>query len=376
MREAYMHKHHAFRAIAVFAVAAIIPLASSAGAADFKGQTIQLIIASDAGGGTDLIGRLMSQYMQPFLPGKPKIVIKNMGAGGGKIRGANLLMKAKADGLTFMQSDTTVVQPSTLERKSARFDPKKFRMIGAINRGGSILFVRKAAMERLKDKSKPPVIVGAISGTRSWQALPMWGAEFLGWNMKWIPGYKGSGQMTKALRQGEIDVFATNNVYIIEELRKDGVIELLTQEGQPEENGYSTRASFKDVPIFPVMLQKANPPKIAVQGYNSLMGPSQIDKWMGLPPGTPDDIVAAYRTAYDKAVKSKEFLKVANKQISKEIFYMPGKTVEKMVAAVHDVPPEALTYADKLKQSTALPPGRRRKRKSRARTGAPARDRS
>jgi tripartite-type tricarboxylate transporter receptor subunit TctC len=358
-----MHKHHVIRAIAVLAVAATVPLASDAGAADFKDQTIQLIVASDAGGGTDLIGRLMSQHMQPFLPGKPKIVIKNMGAGGGKIRGANLLMKAKPDGLTFMQSDTTVVQPSTLERKSARFDPKKFRMIGAINRGGSILFIRKAAMERLKDKSKPPVIVGAISGTRSWQAMPMWGAEFLAWNMKWIPGYKGSGQMTKALRQGEIDVFATNNVYIIEELRKDNVIELLTQEGQPEENGYSTRASYKNVPIFPVTLQKANLPKVAMQGYNSLMGPSQIDKWMGLPPGTPDDIVAAYRTAYDKAVKSKEFLKVANKQISKEIFYMPGKTVERMVVAVHDVPPEALTYADKLKQKYGLAAGSKKKKK-------------
>ncbi|MGE0651818.1 MAG: Bug family tripartite tricarboxylate transporter substrate binding protein [Alphaproteobacteria bacterium] len=358
-----MKTRHAFHAFVAVAATAIVLPTSSVGAADFKDKTIQLIIASDAGGGTDLVGRLMSQHMQPFLPGNPKIVIKNMGAGGGKIRGANLLMKAKGDGLTFMQSDTTVVQPSTLERKSARFDPKKFRMIGAINRGGSILFIRKAAMERLKDKSKPPVIVGAISGTRSWQAMPMWGAEFLGWNMKWIPGYKGSGQMTKALRQGEIDVFATNNVYIIEELRKDGVIELLTQEGQPEENGYSTRASYKDVPIFPVTLKAANPPKVAMQGYNSLMGPSQIDKWMGLPPGTPEDIVAAFRNAYDKAVKSKEFLAVANKQISKEIFYMSGKTVEKMVKEVHDVPPDALTYADKLKQKYGLAAAQKKKKK-------------
>ncbi len=358
-----MKIRHALSAFAVSAFAGTVLLAPVASAADFKDKTVQLVIASNAGGGTDLVGRLMSQHMQAFLPGQPKIVIKNMGAGGGKIRGANLLMKAKPDGLTFMQSDTTVLQPSTLTRKSARFDPRKFRIIGAINRGGSILFIRKAAMDRLTDKSKPPVIVGAISGTRSWQSMPMWGAEFLGWNLKWIPGYKGSGQMTKALRQGEIDIFATNNVYIIDELNKDGVINLLAQEGQPEENGYSTRASYPKVPIFPVMLKAANPPKVAVQGYNSLMGPSQIDKWMALPPNTPQDIVDAYRTAYDKAVKSKEFLALANKQISKEIFYIPGKTAEKMVVEVHDVPAEALAYADKLKQKYGLAAFKKAKKK-------------
>lgn len=350
-----MQSTNAIRALTILAgTAGALSLGAPALAADFSGKRIQLVIASDAGGGTDRAGRLISQYMQPHLPGKPEIVIKNMGAGGGKIRGANMLMKAEPDGLTFMQSDTTVLQPSTLTRSSARYDPKKFRMIGSINRGGSIVFINKKAMDRLKDKSKPPVIVGAISGTRSWQAMTMWGAEFLGWNFKWIPGYKGSGQMTKALRQGEIDVFATNNLYIINSLRDDGVIELLTQEGQPEGDGYVSRADFQDVPIFPEMLKKANPPKVAMQGYLSLMGASQIDKWMALPPGTPDDVLAAYRKAYAAALNDPEFKKVANKQISEEIFHVPGEKVEAMVKEIHDVSEEALAYADKLKQKYGL----------------------
>lgn len=346
------------------AALAVSGISSGATAADFSGRQVQLIIASNAGGGTDRLGRLIAEYLQPNLPGKPKIVIRNMGAGGGKIRGANLLMKAKPDGLTFMQSDTTVLQPSTLTRKSARFDPRKFKIIGAINRGGSILFIRKAAMARLKDKSKPPVIVGAISGTRSWQAMTMWGAEFLGWNLKWIPGYKGSGQMTKAIRQGEIDMFATNNIYIIDDLQKDNVIDLLAQEGQPEENGgYGVRPSYPKVPIFPVMLKEANPPKTAFQGFQSLMSPSQIDKWMALPPGTPDDIVEAYRTAFKKAVSDKKFLKIAHKQISNELYIQSGAQVEKAVAELGEVPQAALDFADHLKQKYGLAAFKKKKKK-------------
>lgn len=339
-------------------------IAPAAAEVSFKGKRLELIIASNAGGGTDRVGRLVAQYLEKYLPGKPQIVVRNMGSGGGKIRAANYLMnRAKPDGLTFMQSDTTVVQPSTLTRKSARFDPKKFPIIGAINRGGSVLFIRKDAMKRLKDKSQKPVIVAAISGTRSWQAMPMWGAEFLGWNLRWIPGYKGSGQMTTAIRRGEVDMFATNNAYIIDELVKDGVVDLLVQEGQTEKGKFVPRPSYPKVPPMPAMLQKAGIPKLAWQGFQSIMSPSQIDKWMGLPPGTPKDYVKTYRAAYAKAANDPAFLKVAKKQISGEIYYYPGEMVEEMIKEVHEVPKAALDYAEDMKRKYGLASFKKKKKK-------------
>jgi len=226
---------------AMVALGAVASLAPASAEVSLKGKRVQLIIASSAGGGTDRVGRLIAQFMENNLPGNPTIVIRNMGSGGGKIRAANYLMnKAKPDGLTFMQSDGTVISPGTLRRSSARYDPRKFEYIGSLNRGGSVLFVSKSAHKRLMDKSKKPVIVAAISGSRSWQAMPMWGAEFFGWNVRWIPGYRGVGQMSKALRQGEIDIFATNNAYIIRQLQADDTIDLLVQDGQVI-NGKVTR---------------------------------------------------------------------------------------------------------------------------------------
>ena len=296
--------------------------------------------------------------MEKNLEGNPTIVIKNMGSGGGKIRAANYLMKkAKPDGMTFMQSDTTVVSPTTLRRKSARYDPTKFEYIGSLNRGGSIFFINKKAHNRLMDKSKKPVIVAAISGTRNWQAMPIWGAEFLGWNVRWIPGYRGVGQMSKALRQGEVDMFATNNAFTIKQLQDDGVINLISQIGQVVDGKISRRPSYKSVPVFTEILKKeaeTTIPPIAWQGYSSLTTPSQVDKWMGMPPGTPKDYVEAYRAAYKAAVTDPAFLKIARKQFSKEINYIDGPTASRLVAAVHRGSSEAVDYAEELKQKYGL----------------------
>ncbi|MCZ6813727.1 MAG: tripartite tricarboxylate transporter substrate-binding protein [Alphaproteobacteria bacterium] len=349
---------------ATAALGAAASLAPASAEVSFKGKRVQLIIASSAGGGTDRVGRLVATYMEKYLPGNPTIVIRNMGSGGGKIRAANYLMnKAKPDGLTFMQSDGTVISPGTLRRRSARYDPRKFEYIGSLNRGGAVLFVNRKAHKRLMDKSKKPVIVAAISGTRSWQAMPMWGAEFFGWNVRWIPGYRGVGQMSKALRQGEIDIFATNNAFVIDQLKADGVIDLLVQDGQLIDGKLSRRPSFKNVPVFADMLKKAKISKLSAQGYRSVTASSQIDKWMGMPPGTPKAIVRTYRAAYKKSVNDPKFLAIGRKQFSKEINYIDGPTVAKMVLEVHSAPGAAVDYAENLRKKYGLAAFKKKRKK-------------
>ncbi len=353
-----------------FAIATVAALGMAAAVApasaevSLKGKRVQLIIASSAGGGTDRVGRLVATYMEKYLPGNPTIVVRNMGSGGGKIRAANYLMnKAKPDGLTFMQSDGTVISPATLRRRSARYDPRKFEYIGSLNRGGAVMFVNKKAHKRLMDKSKEPVIVAAISGTRSWQAMAMWGAEFLGWNVRWIPGYRGVGQMSKALRQGEIDIFATNNAYIINQLKNEGVIDLLVQDGQMIDGKAAPRPSFKSVPIFANLLKKAKIPKISLQGFRALTQPTQVDKWMGMPPGTPKAMVKAYRAAYKKSVHDPKFLEIGRKQFSKEINYIDGATVAKMVYDISSAPAAAVDYVENMKKKYGLAAFKKKRKK-------------
>lgn len=340
---------------AALAVVAMFPaavLSSTAQAADvsYAGKTVQMVVASNAGGGTDRIGRLFGLYLEKYLPGKPNIVYRNMGAGGGKIRAANYLaLQAKPDGLTVMQTDASVVLPTNVRRKVSKYDPRDFIAVGGFNAGGSVVFGRKGTKARLMGKGTP-LVIGAISGSRSWQAMMVWGKAYLGWNVRWIPGYKGTRALMKALRQGEIDMMATASSKRIDGLLQDGVIEMIAQEGVGELGAQKARASYPDVPVFPLLLKQKNLPKIAWEGYNAWIGPSQADKWLALPPKTPKAHVDAYRAAFAKTAADKSFMKLLRKQFSKDAVIMSGEEVASVIKSVQQVGDDAIKFTRGLRK--------------------------
>jgi hypothetical protein len=102
---------------------------------------------------------------------------------------------------------TTQADPLLFRTPQSQFDPTKFFIIGGAGRGGSVLIIDKAAEPRLRDKSKPPVVMGALAGVpRSGMQMTAWGMGFLGWNAKWVVGYPGTNDLTIALERGEIDM--------------------------------------------------------------------------------------------------------------------------------------------------------------------------
>jgi len=336
--------------IGVALATALATYGQSAIAQDYAGKTINMVIASNAGGGTDRIGRLFGLYLEQYLPGRPNIVYRNFAAGGGKIRAANYLaLQAKADGSTLMQTDSSVVLPSNVRRKVSKYDPRKFIPIGGFNAGGSVVFARKGTSARLTKAGKP-IIVGAISGSRSWQAMAVWGKEYLGWNLRWIPGYKGTRSLMKALRQGEIDMMATASSKRIDRLLKDGVIELIAQEGVGGSGKFMARGSYPNVPVFPKLLKEKNIPQIGWDGYDSWIGPSQVDKWLTLPPNTPKAHVAAYRAAFGKVVADKKFIKLLKKQFSKDAVIMSGEEIAGVINKVQGVSDDAIKFARSLRK--------------------------
>ena len=340
-----------FNCSSVIVLAAALAVQTGiATAEDYSGKTVQMVIASNAGGGTDRIGRLFGLYLEKYLPGRPNIVYRNFAAGGGKIRAANFLaLQAKADGFTLMQTDASVVTPSTVRRKVSKFDPRTFIPIGGFNAGGSVVFARKGTMKRLTDSGKP-LVVGAISGSRSWQAMMVWGKEYLGWNVRWIPGYKGTRSLMKALRQGEIDMMATASSKRIDSLLKDGVIELIAQEGVGGSDVFKARAAYPDVPVFPALLKEKNLPQLAWDGYTSWIGPSQVDKWLTLPPKTPKAHVDAYRAAFTKVTTDKNFVKLLKKQFSKDAVIMSGEEIAAVIQKVSVVSDEAIKFSRTLRK--------------------------
>ena len=79
-----------------------LSLPGVAPAADFAGKAIEWTIPFNTGGGSDVWARFFAPLIAAELPGKPTIVVKNVG-GGGSITGTNqFAARAKPDGLSIL----------------------------------------------------------------------------------------------------------------------------------------------------------------------------------------------------------------------------------------------------------------------------------
>ncbi len=323
----------------------------------FKGKTVRMISPGSVGGGTDRAGRLVGQFLPKYLPGNPRLVYQSIPGAGG-VKGTNYFyQRVKPDGLSLMQSMGAMADPNILRMGNVRFNPLEFPVIGGFNRGGSVFFVRKGLTKRLYDRSAEPVVVAAASGLWSWSSVILWGQEFLGWNARWVLGYPGTTAFIKAIRSGEADMSATGNAYLLDGLKDDKVVDLIAQEGILSGGKYIPRSSYRDVPVFPELLKKGNVSKLAWRAYTSWNGVAGADKWLGLPPGTPKEVVQTYRRAFEKLVKDPEFLKLARKQLSVDIQPLYAKELTKMIRDLVNTPDEAVKYAAKLRVKYGLPGG-------------------
>ncbi len=88
-----------------FAVVAISAAAPNCVAQSYPSRPIRMLVGYPPGGGTDIIARLMAQYLQPRL-GQPVIVENRPGAGGNIA--SEQTVRAVADGYTIMMAANTI----------------------------------------------------------------------------------------------------------------------------------------------------------------------------------------------------------------------------------------------------------------------------
>jgi tripartite-type tricarboxylate transporter receptor subunit TctC len=138
----YLLTRRSLAAAAVAAVAvAICGAAQTARAADYPERPITLVVPYEAGGGNDVIARLVAAKMSTAL-GKP-IVVENRGGAGSTI-GTRYVAKAKPDGYTILIATSALaINPSLYP--DAGYDPKKdFAPVGLIATSANLVLVRQS----------------------------------------------------------------------------------------------------------------------------------------------------------------------------------------------------------------------------------------
>ncbi len=242
-----------FTTIGLAALASVsIPQAAvAADAISFEGKTVTMTIGNAAGGGTDVYGRALGRALMPHLPGKPKLVVLNQPGAGGVVALNTWVRRATADGLSVTIGAQSQTDPASLTRTHAQYDPTTFKYVGGVTAHSQALMANSNAVKRLYDKSAAPVIMGIVGSTlRGGMYQALWGAEFLGWNVKWVHGYSRSSDLRQALERSEIDMTAFGSLADIQYLLATGKFTAVSQSGSAQGGERLPRPVLGKTPIF------------------------------------------------------------------------------------------------------------------------------
>ncbi|MBT7527532.1 MAG: hypothetical protein HN658_09610, partial [Rhodospirillales bacterium] len=213
-----------------------------------KGETVQIIINSRPGGGTDANARRIGGYLIHHLPGKPQVIFRNLPGGGGIKANNYFFAKVKPDGMTLLSGSRTQVSPYKLRHRAAKYNPGKYRFVGGTARLGTIILINKKLHGRL---TKGKVLAfGGIDGERTGSHAAIWGKEFLNWNVKFVLGYSGTSDLLLAARRGEIDMVHNQTVFNVGPLLKDNMDALVQLGNRDAKGNMIARSSFSTVPVL------------------------------------------------------------------------------------------------------------------------------
>jgi tripartite-type tricarboxylate transporter receptor subunit TctC len=196
-----------------FGLAALALSPSLAHAQAYPSRPVTIIVPFAAGGGNDILARLLAQHMGAAL-GQPFIVENRAGAGG--TIGARSVAKAPPDGYTLMVGHSGVFAIAPSLYATPGYDPRKdFAPIGLIGSFQQVLVVRPSLPARtLADviaqaKREPGRLTYATAGVGSGSHLSTeLFAAMADIKLTHVP-FRGTGATLTDLVAGRVDMMIT-----------------------------------------------------------------------------------------------------------------------------------------------------------------------
>ena len=308
----------------------------SAQAAPFyEGKTITVLIGRPAGSGADLTVRSFLRYWANLIPGKPKMVGKQMMGGGGK-KIYNHIYRAKKDGKQMIFTPYNSI-PQILGQKSMRADFTKMAFVGGLTN----LAMTYASTSVVKNRDDIDNLASnaLLGGQRPHHRFDLLGRvslDMIGAKYRYTTGFKGSKRVYNSLRRGEISLQTVGlNVftrYAVDALVKPGKAVALWYHPTADANGNFNNLDhiFGEVPSFPNFYKKhtgkamsGKLSKLYTWMVRTLNGVSYVSM---MPPGTPKAALDALRPSFGKVTKIEKYLSEQKKAFGFNLPYVDPKT--------------------------------------------------
>ena len=306
------------------ALMAAAPSHAQTGAEFYNGKTVTYIVSTGAGGGYDTYGRLISEYMQRYLPGST-FVVKNV-PGAGHLIGANTIYASKPDGLTIGTFNTGLIYNQLIATDGVKFDLTKMSWVGKAASEPRVFVIAAQSpiktFDELRSQKEPVNFATSGIGSSNYVEINSL-TNVLKLPVKVLTGYNGNDDQL-AMRRGEVTggmgSRSSFNSFI-----ENGYGRFIAQIG----------GSQKDLPQLKDLVK--DPDGSAIVALIQSQG--DLSRLTAGPPEIPADRLAALRDAYRKALEDKELqAKAATLKIPLDPAY--GDDVLKAIKAALTQKPE------------------------------------
>ena len=277
--------------ISCLAFAAALLVASPDGrAAEYPVRPIKLVVPYAAGGPTDVLGRLVADFLGRDL--KQATIVENKAGAQGAI-GAEAVARSEPDGYTLFVAAASIIVLNPMLYKKLSYDPvKDFRMLALITDLPVVMEVHPSVPAKTVAefvayaRQNPGKLNFGSAGTGG--TIHLAGEMFkqiAGIDMVHVP-YKGAGPALTDLLSGNIQVMFDTLSTALPPV-KSGLLRPL---------GVSSAQRSPDLPDVPT---------IAESGYPDYV----VSVWYGIaaPAKLPDDIAQKISASLDRALNDDAF---------------------------------------------------------------------
>ena len=344
-------------AAGILALAAVT-IPTGAQAQFYKGKRVTVLINYGAGGPTDVEGRLISRHLAKHIPGKPRVIVKNMPGAGGII-GSNFMGEvARPDGLTVAVF-TPPTMSQVLDDPGLRVDFANFIWLAGVGQP-QVCYMRKDAapgIAKVADILKAKKFKAAgMRNTSSHDIRLRLSLEILGADYKYVTGYRGLAKVSAGVLQNETQYSCgsvPNYRSMVEpNLIKPGHAITMFYYSPTDPMGKEVKfADLAGIPTFLDVYKKLRGGSPSGIKYDALRLVNNLSTYMlrgsFVPAGTPKEAVDALRTAWQALPGDKDFVSEYRKAFRAEPKILPAKIAQAHIDRVKALEPKLVSFLKK-----------------------------
>jgi len=318
----------------------VLPVEASGVESFYKGATVSINVGSDAGGGFDLVARVVARHLGQHIPGNPVMVVRNMPGAGGLVNANYLYNSAPRDGSALAAPFNTVFLLPLLGDPAAKFDPREFTWIGSTDKQqGICLTWHSTPFKTFDDLKTREVMAGTTAPNATPATYPFLLNSVLGTKFKIVGGYS-TGGVRLAFEQGEVDSICgmaiQTHMAVSPQWFDRKLVNVLVQ------FGLEKHKDLPDVPLAVDLLKGEDREVLEL-----ILIPHEFGRPFVAPPRIPADRRDALRAAFEAILKDPAFLDDSRKT-KQSLDPLTGAQIEALIQRAYAASPTSIQRAARI----------------------------